>query len=144
MLTHGLQKAFLVLPILSTILYIPSLTTSTLLTHLLAITSLLSSAYALWILSSKSGQAGPTPTLPLGRRARIDGPLKKYIDHLNAGTCLLLALQALRAKSQGLIDEVWLAVLPSVVFLLLYLVRSQLRPVNVKELEKLRYGYKGA
>jgi hypothetical protein len=70
--------------------------------------------------------------------------LNKYIDHLNAGTCVVLALQALRAKRQGLTDEVWLAVLPSLVFLLLYLARSQLKPVDVRGLEKLKYGYKGA
>ena len=57
---------------------------------------------------------------------------------------MLLALQARRAKTNGITDEVWLAVLPSLVFLLLFLVKTQLRPVDVAELEKLRYGYKGA
>ena len=57
---------------------------------------------------------------------------------------MLLALQAIRAKQQGLVDEVWLAVLPSAVFLLLFLVRTLLKPVDMAELEKLRYGYKGA
>ncbi|KIW05165.1 uncharacterized protein PV09_03716 [Verruconis gallopava] len=142
--TENYKKSFLVLPLLSIVPYLPSLTRSTLLTHLLAITSLLSSAYALWILPSKA-DASRSTKLPLGRHAGVeDGPLKKYIDNLNAGTCVLLALQALRAKRSGLIDEVWLAVLPTFVFLLLFLVRSQLHPVDVKALENLKYGYKGA
>jgi hypothetical protein len=145
-LTAGIsQNAFLVLPLLSILLYLPSLTTSTLTTHVLAITSLLSSAYATHILPTKaSAQRSKTPSA-LGRyTSPSDSPLRKYIDHLNAGVCVILALQAVRAKQKGLTDEVWLAVLPSFVFLLLFLARMQLRPVDVGELEKLRYGYKGA
>ena len=140
------QKAFLTLPLLSIILYLPSLKASTLLTHVLAITSLLSSAYATYILPSKASETQRPPTLAtLGKHSREEvGPLKKYLDHLNAGVCVILALQAIRAKQQGLTDEVWLAVLPSAVFLLLFLVRTQLKPVDIAELEKLRYGYKGA
>jgi hypothetical protein len=134
-----------VLPLLSIILYLPSLTASTFLTHALAITSLLSSAYAIYILPSKPTENRSRAPSALGRYTRIDdSPIRKYIDHLNAGVCVILALQAVRAKNKGLTDEVWLAVLPSFVFLLLFLVRSQLRPVDVAELEKLKYGYKGA
>jgi hypothetical protein len=143
-----IQRAFLVLPILSIVLYIPSLGLATLLTHALAITSLLGTAYAVYIIPSKASEVKKPPTLAtatLGRRSQIeDGPLRKYIDHLNAGICVILALQAIRAKSKGLLDETWLAVLPCGVFLLLFLVRTQLKPVDIAELEKLRYGYKGA
>ena len=124
-------------------LYLPSLSSNTLLTHALAISSLLSSAYALYIFPS-TGPERQTPSL-LGRSSQLEpGPLRKYIDQLNAGLCVLLALQALRAKTRGLTDEVWLAVLPSLVFLLLLLAKSQLKPVDIEGLEKLKYGYKGA
>lgn len=145
-----LQKAFLVLPLLSIILYLPSLKAATLLTHALAITSLVCSAYATYLLPSRASdiKTKRPPTLAtLGRASRVgeeEGPLKRYLNHLNAGICVVLALQAVRAKSRGQIDEVWLAVLPSLVFLLLFLARTMLKPVDVAELEKLRYGYKGA
>ena len=71
-------------------------------------------------------------------------PLKKYVDHLNAGIGLVLALTALNAKRARRDEEVWLAVLAPVIFLLIYAIRTQLKPVDVNELEKLKYGYKGA
>jgi len=44
----------------------------------------------------------------------------------------------------GAEDEMYLSLLPGVVFLIIYVTRTQLRPVDVAELEKLKYGYKGA
>jgi hypothetical protein len=38
----------------------------------------------------------------------------------------------------------WFSVMPAAVFLVVYAVRTQLKPVDVGELERLKYGYKGA
>lgn len=56
---------------------------------------------------------------------------------------LLFALRA-KLKGEGAEEELYLSLLPGVVFLVIYVARSQLRPVDVGELERLRYGYKGA
>lgn len=73
-----------------------------------------------------------------------DSPLRKYLDHLNAVLCIVLLPFAYKAKYQGRVDDVWFAVMPGVVFVLVYIVRTQLKPVDVGELERLKYGYKGA
>lgn len=62
------------------------------------------------------------------------------------GVSIVLLLFALRAKlkGEGMEDELYLSLLPGVVFLVGFVARGQLRPVDVGELERLRYGYKGA
>ncbi|KAE9978001.1 hypothetical protein EG328_007217 [Venturia inaequalis] len=145
--TEAYKKAFLFLPILSLLLYAPALlppSSTTFLRTLLSITSLSLTTYALHLLPTRSQTQKTTPDTT--RYSSEIGPLKKYLDHLNAGLSVVLLLFALRAKQkgEGAEEELYLSLLPGVVFLVVYVARGQLRPVDVGELERLRYGYKGA
>jgi hypothetical protein len=102
------------------------------------ITSLLSTAYALWMTPSRA----PTPSSV--QAAQLQGPIEKYLDHLNAILCIILLPFAWKAKSTGREDDMWFSVMPGVVFLVIYGLRTQLKPVDIGELERLKYGYKGA
>jgi hypothetical protein len=51
---------------------------------------------------------------------------------------------AWRAKVKGREDDMWFSVMPGVVFLVVYGLRTQLKPVDIGQLERLKYGYKGA
>lgn len=97
----------------------------------------------------------------LGTGGVDDGPVEKFLPLLNLALCLVVWLKSRTAK-----DEVagWEGGLPTreffpprfpnsgskwlirclVVFVLVFLVRSQLAPIDVAGLERLRYGYKGA
>jgi hypothetical protein len=143
-LNRGKQKGFLFLPILLVLLYIPSLLTPTSSTStsyaiiIPGITSLLSTAYALWSTPSRA----PSASSP--QSSQPQGPIEKYLDHLNAILCILLLPFAWKAKSKGREDDMWFSVMPGVVFVVVYAVRTQLKPVDIAQLEKLKYGYKGA
>jgi len=138
------QRAFLALPCLSILLYLPSLlspsSTSSVINLLLGITSLTSTAYALYTTRS---HPSPKP-VPQHILHNTRSPVEKYLDHLNAGVCIVLLLSAWAAKRAGREEDMWLSVLAPAVFLVIYFARTQLRPVDVSELERLKYGYKGA
>ncbi|KAF2431915.1 hypothetical protein EJ08DRAFT_648578 [Tothia fuscella] len=164
--TQGYKRAFLSIPLLLPILYIPSLlsptsptSTSTPPTLLLpAILSLLITAYTLSLIPTRFELHPPQPQQQQNQSQQSQSqatntslslsPLSllfhKYIDHLNAILCILLLPFAYQGKVKGREDDVWFACLPGVVFVLIYIVRTQLKPVDLGELRRLRYGYKGA
>lgn len=98
------------------------------------------------------------------------GPIEKYIVPLNAALCFIIALKAWsasrgkRTSSQPPEDLVGYLIplskfyldqrlvspmdqradLPAVIFILILIARSQLKPVDVEGLDRLRYRYKGA
>ncbi|TID15710.1 hypothetical protein E6O75_ATG08038 [Venturia nashicola] len=143
-----LQKAFFFLPTLSLLLYTPRLfppSSARFLPTLLSLTSLLLTTYALWLLPTRPHPPPTTTRLSAARGQSLEiGPLKKYLDHLNVALSIVLVLFALGAKLKGVEEELYLSLLPGVVFLVCFVARGQLRPVDVGELERLRYGYKGA
>ncbi|QDS76646.1 hypothetical protein FKW77_008136 [Venturia effusa] len=145
--TEAYKKAFLALPTLCLILYLPQLlppTSTTFLQTLLSITSLALTTYSLYLLPSR--QPTPQTVETTTRYTHETSPLKEHLDHLNVGLSVVLLLFAWRAKQMGTRkdDELYLSLLPGVVFLIIFVARRQLRPVDVQELERLRYGYKGA
>ncbi|KAB2575074.1 hypothetical protein BFW01_g8314 [Lasiodiplodia theobromae] len=162
--TEFYKKAFLALPALSLILYLRPLFASSsfaeFLTAVLAVTSLAASAYTLYFIplgnppsssflparaqvsSGSAVRRGYEMALrTLGTGGVDDGPVEKFLPLLNLALCLVVWLKSRTAK-----DEVagWEGGLPTLVFVLVFLVRSQLAPIDVAGLERLRYGYKGA
>ncbi|KAK8202788.1 hypothetical protein IWZ01DRAFT_515427 [Phyllosticta capitalensis] len=160
------QRAFVSLPALSALLYLRPLLApanfSECLTALLALTSLAASGWILCCvpLSSAPGAtsafemsdgarrgAGDAQT-PLAHWAQAlgllpdgEGPLERYIGVLNV---LVAGIVALSCWAAGERVGEWEGWVPGIVLGLVFLVRSQLAPVDVAGLEKLRYGYKGA
>ncbi|KAH7058591.1 hypothetical protein B0J12DRAFT_650832 [Macrophomina phaseolina] len=159
--TDFYKKAFLALPALSLVLYLRPLLApssfSEFLTAALAITSLAASAYTLYFVPLGS----PPPPLPgrvsigggsvprgldrvlgiLGTGSVDDGPVERFLPLLNLALCLVVWLESLAAKAKV---EGWEGYLPAIVLVLVIVVRSQLAPVDVAGLQRLRYGYKGA
>jgi len=73
-------------------------------------------------------------------------PINKYIPYLNGTFGLLLAIDGLiwRGRS-GVHEGFWiLCLLPTIVFSISIVARRIMLEVDVDELERLRYGYKGA
>lgn len=70
--------------------------------------------------------------------------MRKYLVYLNAALCVVLALREVaggRGWREGMAGG---GLVPGFVFALVLFARTQLAPVDVGELERLRYGYKGA
>ncbi|KAK2625646.1 hypothetical protein QTJ16_004958 [Diplocarpon rosae] len=138
--------------------YLPTLfVRQTSLLSLLSISSLLSTLYLIYC--SPPGKTGIAflddinmPSTPQSMTARkramlqaTDGPIKKYLPYLNIGVCsILIALGGVsRRKGVGL----WLGFewLPAVVYVVVVTSKWEMGSVNPEEeLERLRYGLKGA
>ncbi|KAK8224637.1 hypothetical protein IWZ00DRAFT_518226 [Phyllosticta capitalensis] len=160
------RRAFVSLPALSALLYLRPLLApanfSECLTALLALTSLAASG---WILCCVPLSSAPSATsafemsdgarrgagnnqTPLAHWAQAlgllpdgEGPLERYMGVLNV---LVAGIVALSCWAAGERVGEWEGWVPGIVLGLVFLVRSQLAPVDVAGLEKLRYGYKGA
>ncbi|KAJ9642565.1 hypothetical protein H2199_004946 [Coniosporium tulheliwenetii] len=143
-------KAFLTLPLLAALVFLPSLlhptSFSAFLTALLNLTSLGCTAYVLYYLplppSSEAQGEGRAVRGSSGLGSAMDdkGPVERHLVYLNGGLCGILALGEWmgREKVGG-----W-GWLPAVTFVLVLIARVLLRPVDVGGLEGLKYRYKGA
>ncbi|GME28066.1 hypothetical protein GTA08_BOTSDO01164 [Neofusicoccum parvum] len=159
--TDFYKKAFLALPALSLALYLrpffaPS-SFSEFLTAALAVTSLAASAYTLYFIPLGNSSSSLPGRVSIGRSSTQggldkvlgifgtggvdDGPVEKFLPLLNVALCLVVWLESWAAAEKV---EGWEGLLPALVLGLVFLVRSQLAPVDVAGLERLRYGYKGA
>lgn len=155
----------LLLPLLPLFLYIRQLfSTTTFIPSVCAISSLVATAYTLYYIPLPPASA--SSTLPSkgsgkaaardfeGRKAWLDitggggeddGPVKKYIVPLNLALCVVLALQELVARRgwrEGMM--VGGGYVPGFVFAVIMFARNELRRVDLGDLERLRYRYKGA
>jgi hypothetical protein len=159
------KQVFLALPLFSTLLYTPLLFQgSTAVLSLLSISSLLSSAYILYVLPpgvtglsfldayikpdspKQSGAQSSAYKLPqLGQK--IDkSPIEIYLPYLNlilSGLVLFGSFMAAGSTGGGGLSLA-LGSLPAVMFGIVLGVKVLLGSVDVGELEKLKYGYKGA
>lgn len=110
-----MQRILLIIPFISATVFLPTLMTSpspqTRLNSLLAISSLLCTAYILFL-------------LPNGKPANVrmnsatfdgQGPIRRYLTYLNGGLSILVGLNAFRFRSkEGVHDGFWIfCVLPS-------------------------------
>lgn len=79
-----------------------------------------------------------------------DGPVQRYLVALNAMICALLGLvmlvEARRVGSPGKVSEAFWGLwgVPGAILGIVLVVRKMMVEVDVKELEGLRYEYKGA
>lgn len=113
--TQNYKTAFISLPLLSIILYVPKLllpsNNNELLLAVLSITSFLCSAYILWFIPLPGEERGPK-TVSIPGMGTVDhgppGPVQQYIGYLNLGLCAMLALTGERGEHRGKPDElIW-------------------------------------
>jgi hypothetical protein len=148
--TYFYRRAFALLPATAALAYLPTLLfPSSLRNVLLAVLSLSSLAITAYILLG--GVVAAPEKMVDGGSGRLSasmidarGPLDVALPWLNAGLCAVLALNGLLASTRGLLDDAWLAALPLLVFIITLYARSQMQPLDVASLERLKYNYKGA
>ncbi|KLJ12648.1 hypothetical protein EMPG_12321 [Blastomyces silverae] len=140
---------FTALPLASVFLYLPWILSSTStgrLLCLLSITSLLSTAYIMKYFRLE--RPDPKGKRPIRDIEAEQGPMivRQHLSTANTVICALLsgiAFYAANRTNQG--DIFWaLYLVPGIVFLLVSVSRQIMMSVDIKELEGLRYEYKGA
>jgi len=104
--THNafFTKAFLAVPLLLALTYLPALFSRgrTRLLALLALTSLVSTAYTLaFIPLRRTDTKGKAPVRKGLDISAEDGPVKRYLGWLNGGVCAVLGVAALREGEDG-------------------------------------------
>ncbi|KAL6715082.1 hypothetical protein ACLMJK_007343 [Lecanora helva] len=160
------KRFFFAIPSISATSYLPTLIRPSLLSakliSLLSMTSLIATAYILIFIPN---------TRPDKSRRQLSGhkielkagPIQQHLGYLNGGLSLLIALNALAFKDKGGVhDGFWLLCLlplgkffvsfpsgcqadvPTVSFSVIVLARRLMLAVDIGELEKLKYQYKGA
>ncbi|KAJ9619490.1 hypothetical protein H2203_008268 [Taxawa tesnikishii (nom. ined.)] len=100
------KRAFLALPLLSLLIYLPTLSSASsarsVILTLLSWTSLLSTVYILHYAPPRQRDR------PGHSRVEVSGgPIDQYLPWLNAGLSAVLALAALLAWRRGLVEEAW-------------------------------------
>jgi hypothetical protein len=150
--------ALLALPLLSIVPYVPTLFNGhTTLLSILSITSLLSTAYLLYILppgqtaisyldALKTTSSKDKPARrQFSQNVGLDkGPIKEYLPYLNLGLCGVLVLLEMVV---GRKIELWwgFGCLPAGVYGIVLLAKWMMGSVDPEgELGGLRYGFKGA
>ncbi|THY17528.1 hypothetical protein D6D02_03147 [Aureobasidium pullulans] len=140
------RRAFVALPATAALIYLPVLFAPEAFRHvLLALLSLTALAGTVYILLCVPSAPAAVDSTRLSA-AMIDGrgPLDIALPWLNAALSAVLALTGVLAWRRDLVDEAWRAFLPGAVFLVTMYARSQLVPLDVASLDRLKYNYKGA
>jgi hypothetical protein len=79
----------------------------------------------------------------LGARQDWQGPLETYLPLCNLGLAAVLLLGAIRDRARQ--DEIWPSwLVPAIILGFSFLGRRIMGSVDISELEKLKYKYKGA
>ncbi|KAH8811786.1 hypothetical protein F5884DRAFT_783426 [Xylogone sp. PMI_703] len=151
-------RLLLAFPLLSTIIYLPTLFDKSYgLISLLSISSLLSTAYLLFIFPpehtglpfldafnspKKTSKAAPLEVQAL--QAHDGGPIAMYLPYLNTGLCVVLSLLSLIGNTRVEVSNAF-GLLPAGVYVTVLVAKSMMASVNPeRELEGLKYGFKGA
>ncbi|KAK5171448.1 uncharacterized protein LTR77_004592 [Saxophila tyrrhenica] len=109
---------------------------------LLSLSSLGCTAYVLYFMPiEKPDRKGKKPVYQVEAEK---SPVEKYLVYLNAALAGLLLLAATLSWRKGLGDDAWREALPAVILGLTLFVRQQLAPLDLEDLQKARYEYKGA
>ncbi|CAD0089347.1 unnamed protein product [Aureobasidium vineae] len=159
------RRAFVGLPAAAALIYLPVLFSAEAFRHvLLALLSLTALGGTVYILLCVPSAPAAVDSSRLSA-AMIDsrGPLDIALPWLNAALSAVLALSGVLAWRRDLVDEAWRAFLPggafslstalfptladslfTAIFLVTMYARSQLVPLDVASLERLKYNYKGA
>ncbi|EEH37068.2 hypothetical protein PAAG_07486 [Paracoccidioides lutzii Pb01] len=142
---------FTTIPLVSTLLYLPSFissssTASRRFLCLLSIASLFSTAYIMrYLRIERTDRKGKRPLRDIEAE---QGPLivRQYLSPANTFICAVLSVTAYVLQSQPYAEDMfWIfCLVPGIVFLLVWVSRNIMLSVDIKELEGLRYEYKGA
>ncbi|OJD16450.1 hypothetical protein AJ78_03391 [Emergomyces pasteurianus Ep9510] len=142
---------FTTLPLLSTLLYLPFIISSAStsprrLLCLLSVTSLFSTAYIMkYFRLERPDPKGKRPIRDI--EAEL-GPLivRQHLSTTNTAICAVLSIAAYFAKDQTDQGDIFwaLCLVPGVIFLFVWISRRIMMSVDIRELEGLRYEYKGA
>ncbi|KAI4846319.1 hypothetical protein E4T44_05127 [Aureobasidium sp. EXF-8845] len=140
------RRAFVALPAAAALIYLPILFSVESFRHvLLALLSLTSLGVTAYIMLCVHSAPAAVDSSSLSA-SMIDsrGPLDIALPWLNAALTVVLALSGVLAWRRDLLDEAWRAFLPAAIFSVTMYARSQLVPLDVASLERLKYNYKGA
>ncbi|GAB7348117.1 hypothetical protein MBLNU459_g6136t1 [Dothideomycetes sp. NU459] len=141
------RRAFLPLPLLSALVYLPVIfgpkSPRHVLLSFLSLSALGGAAYILYYVPLPH-EIDPKGKRPMYAAADARGPVDKYLASLVALLSAVVALAAVVAWRKGFVDEAWRGVLPGAIFLIVMFARSQMAPLDVQGLERLKYNYKGA
>jgi len=78
----------------------------------------------------------------------VNGPIDRFLPTLNGLLAVVVAIGTFVGNSQLDYREIplegWVGYLPLVVYVLSMIVRYVMTPLDLGELEKMRYKYKGA
>jgi hypothetical protein len=112
---------------------------------LLALTSLVGTGYTLRFIPVKRESERKKGKRALYQiEADKGGPIERYLVVILAVLVALLQLAAAVSWNKGDREKAYKESLPAVVFVLTMVVRLQLRPLDMEELQKARYEFKGA
>ncbi|KAL4899168.1 hypothetical protein BDW74DRAFT_119125 [Aspergillus multicolor] len=138
---------FAALPLLSTIVFIPSLLSSRasgLLAPLLSLLGILSLAATAYTISS----VPPRRPDPKGKRPMRSPDLRQYARRYllpgNTGICVLLGMAYLFPPVTSTEIHPVIYLVPAALLITILFVRQVMASVDIKPLEDLRYEYKGA
>ncbi|OJD27094.1 hypothetical protein ACJ73_01512 [Blastomyces percursus] len=145
------RVVFTAIPLASVFLYLPCILSSTStrsgrLLCLLSITSLLSTAYIMKYFRLE--RPDPKGKRPIRDIETEHGPMivRQHLSTANTVICTLLSVIAFYAANQTYRGDIFWALylVPGIVSLLVSVSRQIMMSVDIKELEGLRYEYKGA
>lgn len=155
------RQLFLAIPLLAGLYFFLTIFTASTARQrwisLLSVSSLVCTAYILHFMPIESpDRKGKRPVYQVEAEK---GPVENYLVYLNASLAGLLLLAAVVSWKKELREAAWKEALPSststlgdfsakltktVVFALIMFARQQLAPVDLEDLQKARYEYKGA
>lgn len=141
------RKVFLAVPLIGALfflytLFFNSATAQQVLAAVLSVSSLLCTAYILHFMPL--GAPERKGKRPIYQLQAAKGPVEKYLVHLNAALAGLLLLAAAVSWRKGAGEDAWREALPAIVLAMTVFARQQLAPLDLEELQKAKYDYKGA
>ena len=141
------RNIFLAIPLTGALVFLYTLLfrTSTRQQALLAIlglSSLVCTAYILHFMPLQApARKGKTAVYKL---EAAKGPVERYLLLLNAGLAALLLLAAAVSWRKHRTADAWREALPAMILGMAMFARQQLAPLDLEELQKAKYDYKGA
>ncbi|KAK3111419.1 hypothetical protein LTR53_013371 [Teratosphaeriaceae sp. CCFEE 6253] len=141
------RRVFLAVPLLAALYFVyafafSSKTAQQRLIALLSMSSLLCTAYILHFMPLQApARKGKTPMYKLDA---AKGPVEQYLATLNAALAGVLLLAAGLDWRRSALERAYREALPAIVFASTMVVRQQLAPLDLEELQKAKYDYKGA
>ncbi|KAK4549884.1 hypothetical protein LTR36_005185 [Oleoguttula mirabilis] len=141
------RKSFLAIPTAGALYFLYTLcfhsrTPQQALLAILGLSSLACTAYFMQFMPLQAPQR--KGKVPMYQLEAAKGPVEKYLVWLNAGLAGLLLLAAAVSWRKGAGEDAWREALPAMILAMTLFARQQLAPLDLEELQKAKYNYKGA